>query len=162
MEHMVKRSLSMAVVVALAGLFLLAAPASAQYQPDDEQVLDETLVRPGDPVNVSGRGCPPGYTVTTSFDGEVVATTTADGNGAYATEFAVPSGASPGTHTITTRCGDVVFTSTVTVPGAVSGTLPRTGSDSTVPVVQIGLVLLAAGGLATLVARQRRAKAQAA
>ena len=37
-----------------------------------------------------------------------------------------------------------------------SGTLPYTGSDSSVPLVQMGVVLLAVGGVLVLVVRRRR------
>jgi len=44
----------------------------------------------------------------------------------------------------------------VTAAASAAGTLPRTGSDS-LPLAQIGAVLVAAGGLVVLIARKRSA-----
>jgi len=49
------------------------------------------LLRPADPVNVTGRGFPPGTVVTVRYDtpAVVLGTTTADGGGNISTTVAI-------------------------------------------------------------------------
>ena len=118
---MTKRMLALAVAAAAAVLVLAAGPASAQYQPTTGQVLGSSVVAPGQSTTVSGFGCPAGSSVTTSFDGTVVGTTTADQAGNFSLQITIPSSATPGAHTITSTCGSLVLSSTVTVSGSGSG-----------------------------------------
>ena len=153
---MIRKMLLAALV--LVGLF--AAPAAAQYP--GFQVNPGTS-RPGGPANFNGKGCQPGETVTIRFDGTVGATVTAKPNGSFNGQFRVPTTATPGTHTVTATCGNLVQSapldvrgSEVTRPNTGSGSLPRTGTD----VDMLGLVgagLLAAGGSVMLATRKRRA-----
>jgi LPXTG-motif cell wall-anchored protein len=54
-----------------------------------------------------------------------------------------------------------VASATAASATAASGTLPYTGSNDTLPFLQIGIVLLAAGGATVLFVRHRAAKAEA-
>jgi LPXTG-motif cell wall-anchored protein len=53
-----------------------------------------------------------------------------------------------------------VASATAASATAASGTLPYTGSNDTLPFLQIGIVLLAAGGATVLFVRHRAAKAE--
>lgn len=154
---------------------LIAAPAGAQYQPTQSQVLSSTTARPGDTITVSGTGCPSGSDVVTSFDDTEVGSTTADGDGAYSLSITIPSDATPGVHAITSRCGSVVLSSDITIldddggagpgtggtgpgnGGVSNGALPRTGFQ-TERLLQAGVVLTAAGGAILALSRSRRVR----
>jgi len=166
---MTKRLLATTAFAIAAMLALFAGSASAQYEPTGSQVLSDTTVRPGDTITVSGTGCPANASVTTTFDrSTVLGSTTAGSDGTFSLSVTIPSDAVPGRHTITSTCGDLVLSSTITVLGASTGTggstgtgtgggaLPRTGTNSTVPLTQIGVGLLAIGGVLMIVARKRR------
>lgn len=173
------RRLALATALCIgAVLCLVAAPASAQYQPVASQVLDSSTARPGDSVGVSGTGCPANSTVTTSFDDTQVGSTTADGQGAFSLSITIPANASPGTHTITSTCGSVVLSSTITILGAggtntggtntgngsssgggvSNGSLARTGLP-TGRLLQVGFGVAAAGGAVLALSRSRRIRA---
>lgn len=152
---LVKRALIAAAVVA-AALALLAGPAAAQYGPDGGIVVDDPDPTPGSPVNVTVTGCEPGVDVVVTVDG-VSYTGIAGPDGSLTIEIIAP--ATPGTYEVTSTCGDQVFSTTLTVVGAAAavtpaaaGTLPRTGSDS-LPLAQLGAVLVALGGLVVLATR---------
>lgn len=150
---------------------LIAAPAGAQYQPTQSQVLSSTTARPGDTITVSGTGCSAGSDVVTSFDDTQVGSTTADDSGAFSVDITIPADASPGTHTITSTCGSVVLSSTITIlgddggagpgpggnGGVSNGALPRTGFQ-TERLLQAGVVLTAAGGAILALSRSRRVR----
>lgn len=159
-------------------LCLIATPAGAQYQPTQSQVLSSTTASPGDTITVSGTGCPSGSDVVTSFDDTQVGSTTANESGAFSVDIALPAEASPGTHTITSRCGSVVLSSTITIlgddgddggagpgtgvtgtsnGGVSNGALPRTGFQ-TERLLQAGVVLTAAGGAILALSRSRRVR----
>lgn len=168
-------------ILLLAAVFLAvaAAPVAAQddgYGPDESFVVDDTTVRPGDVVGVSGTGCPPGSTVTFTIDGEVVGTATADDDGAFDGDVTIPDLA-PGTYQLVATCGDLVQSVTIEVLGAGAadgddddgdagvtpgddqgpgGDLARTGSDYVGILVPLGAGLLTLGGLILLSTRKRR------
>ena len=81
-----------------------------------------------------------------------------DGKGSFSIVFNAP--VEPGTYTVTARCGDTLVSSILTVIAApVTPTeppLPITGSDSTLSLTRLGLLLVAAGGLLVLAVRKRR------
>jgi hypothetical protein len=153
------RRLTLALATGAAALVLFGSPAYAQYQPAAAQVLGASTVAPGGTVSVTGHGCPPNTAVTTTFDDQQVGSTTSDANGDFHETITVPSNATPGQHTITSTCGSVVLSSTITVTGAgggstSEGSLPRTGFPVK-GMVQIGLALVAAGGAALALHRSR-------
>lgn len=112
-----------------------------------------TVVR-GSTVDVSGHGCAAGATVVVTYDdGSTLGTFTADSNGDFVTTITIPSNSTLGEHLITATCGDlqqflkvnVLGESVSTSPGVSSGTLPRTGSSNTGPLVGIGAAALVLG-----------------
>lgn len=179
---MTKRSaMAAGFTLAVAALLTLSASAASaqQYQPVAAQILSDYTVVAGQTITVSGFGCPPGSPVSTGFNTTGQASTTASASGTYTLQFRIPSNAALGLHQIISTCkaagaGDrVTLTSTVrvvaagtsgtggvtTAPGATStgsnGRLAFTGTNSVVPMLRLGLGLLAAGGLLLVVARKR-------
>lgn len=188
---MIKRTMTILAVTTAAFLALLTGPAAGQappptYQPNASQTLSATVVSPGEVITVSGMGCAGSSAVSTRFDSTPVASTVADSAGNFRESVTIPTNATAGTHTITSTCGSVVLSSTITVRSAATGgttgttggtttggttgttggttgtstggTLPRTGANSR-PLVNMGLGLLAVGGLFLVVARKRRSAA---
>ena len=120
-------------------------------------------------ITITGEGCPPNSEVTfvlhegDTVDGDVVdsgsGTSDADGNFEMTTA-PVPNG----TYTAEVTCGGDTFILGVTVTdspvGVTSPTtatdLPRTGSDSSIPLAQTGAGLIAIGGLIAYAAHKRR------
>lgn len=153
-----------AVVVLAMILGLIAVPsvAGAQYQPGvPGLVLVPSTVTVGGSVTASGFGCRPGQEVVLTIDGTTVATTTArsDAQGTFEATFTAPG--TPGTYTVVATCGLTIVSSVLTVIAqptttVVTTTLPVTGSSSTLPFAQIGLVLIVAGGLVVLAVRRNR------
>lgn len=68
------------------------------------------LLRPGDPVAVTGRQFPPGALVTIRYDDPavVLGTVTADGGGNVATSVLIPANTGPGLHLVTAEGGGAV------------------------------------------------------
>ena len=175
-----------AVALVVAGLAVVAGPASAQQGPptfppgfppgpppgvppqnppgDAPGYQLASLITPPQAAvrgAVTSRcvGFPPDTPVTFSLDGEVLGTVTADANGDCAFTFTMPDAC--GVYTLTASGGGVVRTSTITVPCAAApvsaaGALPYTGSDS-LPIAQLGIGLLAVGAFVTILVRRRHA-----
>jgi len=176
---------TLALITAVVGtVVLLAAPAAAQYEGGLLVTISTDTPNPpvGSQVNILGAGCPPGSTVTLFVDGVSVGTATADADGEFAFVITAPS--TPGPVEVTAQCGDeppgvAELTLNVVAAGAgagagapglgasagaggqlatsaaAGGQLATTGSD-TFPIVRIGAVLLAVGGIAVLATRRQR------
>lgn len=120
-----------------------------------------TVVR-GETVDVSGEGCAPGAEVTVTYDdGTVLGTFTADENGDFVTTITVPASSTLGVHLITATCGDVeqflnVNVLAESVDNVDDGTLARTGSSNTGPLVGIGAAAVVLGGAFLYGARRPR------
>ena len=120
-----------------------------------------TVVR-GESVDVSGEGCAPGAEVTVTFDdGTVLGTFTADENGDFTTTITVPADSTLGVHLVTATCGDVeqfinVNVLAESVNNVDNGTLARTGSSNTGPLVGIGAAAIVLGGAFLYGARRPR------
>lgn len=104
------------MIAVLTALVLLAAPASAQYEPGQPGfVLDPPVTPPDTPVEVIGSGCPAGSQVDIYVDGEYVGSTTAgnttEGNFNY-TLLAPPNA---GQYTVTVGCGEITMSQILTV-----------------------------------------------
>lgn len=174
---MVRRSIAFAAAALVAVLGLATAAQAQEYPPapDSLTVSDSTVVA-GASVTATAQVCAPGETVTFSFDGTVVGTAEANASGVATLTFAIPAGTAPGSYTLTATCGGQTLSNTITVeagqgtgtvttPAAVTpvgtgGTggataLPRTGSDGAGTMARIGVVLVAAGGLALVLSRRR-------
>ncbi|WP_421121045.1 LPXTG cell wall anchor domain-containing protein [Aquihabitans daechungensis] len=172
----VKAAVLAGAFVALGMTFVGASPVSAQEgctgygctppdgsstttTPDDIPTI--TVVR-GETIDVSGEGCAPGAEVVVTWDdGSVLGTFTADENGDFTTTITIPSDATLGVHLVTATCGDVeqfinVNVLAETVDNVDDGTLPRTGSSNTGPLVGIGAAAVVLGGAFLYGARRPR------
>ena len=155
----------MAVAGAAAALLMtlgFSTAAGAQEYTGATLVVPIT-VSPGENMTVSGTGFLPNapVTVTVASTPTVVGTPMTDGDGNWTLTFAAPT--EPGVHTITASDGTNVITGTFTVVAAgtavtPAGTLPYTGSDSSLPLAQLGLGLVAVGAIAVLMVRKRNAR----
>lgn len=120
-----------------------------------------TVVR-GETIDVRGEGCAPGAEVVVTWDdGTVLGTFTADENGDFVTSITIPSNATLGVHLVTATCGDVeqflnVNVLAETVNNVDNGTLARTGSSNTGPLVGIGVAAVVLGGAFLYGARRPR------
>lgn len=161
---MIRKALVLLAVLLVAGSF--APAAHAQYQPGQPGlVLTPSTTTPGTIVTAIGFGCPRRVQVTLTINGETVATTTSqnDDRGSFQATFPAPQ--TPGQYTVTATCGNTIVSSVLTVIAAPTTTaasiqtsvaLPITGSDSTMGLVRVGLMLVAVGGLVVLAVRRRR------
>ncbi|WP_426574100.1 Ig-like domain-containing protein [Aquihabitans sp. McL0605] len=120
-----------------------------------------TVVR-GESVDVSGKGCAAGSEVTVTFDdGTVLGTFTTDANGDFTAKITIPSDSTLGMHLVTATCGDVqqflnVNVLAESVNNVDDGTLARTGSSNTGPLVGIGAAAIVLGGAFLYGARRPR------
>lgn len=131
-----------------------------------------TVVR-GDTTDVNGTGCAPGSSVGVTYDdGSDLGTFTADDNGDFVTTITIPASSSVGAHTATATCGDVqqfidlnVLAAQANNPGGnngsgsngvSNGTLARTGSSNTGPLVGIGAAAVVLGAAFVYGARRPR------
>ncbi|CAN5528248.1 hypothetical protein BH20ACT2_BH20ACT2_15350 [soil metagenome] len=164
----------LATVLAALVVALMVAPAVAQtYPPPAEGItISNTTVVPGQSVTVTATGYAPGTAVGFVFLSDPVdlGSVTADANGVARLTFNVPADADPGEHTVTASGlgadGSPLVQSvnlTVVGPDGAAGgqgtgrrPLPRTGTDASIGLGQLGAGLLAAGGIAVLAARKRR------
>ena len=153
---MIRRMLILAAVA----LVVLAPAAHAQYGGDGSISVDDSTVTRGQTITVTVDGCEPGEEVTFFFDGSAAGSATADDTGTATGTVTVPSDASAGDHVISNSCNDATITVTVEVAAATTtgAALPRTGSDSSLPLAKVAIVLIAAGGLLVLVSRDRSSR----
>ncbi len=144
----------------LGALALVALAPAAHAQYGGASVSDSTVTR-GDTVTVTAIDCPAGSTVDFFLDGSPLGSAVADAGGTASADVVIDT--TDGTHQITNSCNDAVLSITVSRPGAAGvvrgpGALPRTGTDSSLPLTKIAVVLIAAGGLLIVVARDRSKK----
>jgi len=167
----VKAAVLAGAFVALGTTFVGGSPAGAQgYGPPDtssttttapDDIPTITVVR-GETIDVSGEGCAPGAEVVVTWDdGTELGTFTADENGNFTTTITIPSDATLGVHLVTATCGDVeqfinVNVLAENVDNVDDGTLPRTGSSNTGPLVGIGAAAVVLGGAFLYGARRPR------
>lgn len=161
----------------LLGLFGVgAATAGAQgYAGNATLVCSPLTVAPGGVIGLVLTGASPGVEVTFSYN-PTLGTAVADETGTATLDAVIPDAASEGPIEISASWSDggvdVTATCPATVgagegaevlgvaisaggPQAASQSLPATGSDSTLPLAQIGIVLVVAGTAVALVARKR-------
>jgi len=134
-----------------------AAPAHAQQYQGCQATVSDVTVAPGQTITVTGSGADPGDTVTAAIN-STIGSGDADANGNFSFPATVPADLSPGTYTLTVRCGDGA-TDIIIEVGLIpvsTGPVPRTGSNSPLPFAKLGIALIAAGGLALAVSRRRR------
>lgn len=167
---MIRRVLAVAGVMAClaVGFVATANVASAQYEPGQcGFIVTPSSVVAGETVSITGQGFPSGSVVTFSLGGIVIAQATAstDGTGVVSTSATIPSNIDTGSYTITADCAGTVATQSINISaassssgntnsGSTSGSLASTGLDP-MPIVKIGLLLLACGGLVVLASKRR-------
>lgn len=171
------------VVLAVALVALMAAPAAAQQYPPDENIItvSDTSPCPGQTVTVTAQAFFAGSTVDFRLNGQdpAVAHGTADANGKVTVELTIPAGQAQGPLEIKAQGSefgnergylelnaavDVAAcneTPPTTAPGGGGGggggsDLPKTGSDTTMTLVRVGVALAAVGGLLLAVSTKRR------
>lgn len=184
---MLKRVIALAVVVTGAVVGGAVAPAAAQqYPPADNSIsVSDTTPTPGQSITITARTFSPGagVTVTLGPDPITLGSGTAGEDGVLRMDATVPTDTSLGEHTVTAAGqapdGLLSLSARITVVsgdddegGAAGGggsgggggdsSLPRTGSDLTTLLVQIGLALAAIGGLLLALSRRRRRSAHLA
>ena len=153
---MFRRFLLIAALVLAAGSAAVAAPAGAQNYGGCSAAVSDTTPTAGQTVTVTGTGADAAGTVTAALGSTVIGSGTADADGAFSFSATVPTSAT-GSQTVSVDCGAgaAVAGVTLTVVAAAGGTIPRTGSSSTLPMTAVALVSLALGGLALTAARKR-------
>ncbi len=177
---MLRRMMVIAAATA-AVLVVGAAPVGAQqYPPSNNSVtVDDVTPHPCQSVTITAGTYSAGSTVefTLASTPTSLGSATADANGVATLTAAIPDGTEPGDHTITASgtsdAGPLSQTVTVDVsgncagevttltPAGASGPLPKTGSNSTMPLARAAALLMAVGGVLLLATRRRRAEARA-
>lgn len=177
---MLRRMLVIAAATA-AVLVVGAAPVGAQqYPPPNNTVtVDDVTPQPCQSVTVTAGTYSPGSTVefTLASAPASLGSATADDGGVATLTAAIPDGTKAGEHTITASGanddGPLSQSITVDVVGscagqattpttvAASGPLPKTGSNSTMPLARAAALLMAVGGVLLLATRRRRSEARA-
>lgn len=166
-----------------AGSFLgLAGDAVAQYPPGaDTLTLSAANVPAGGVLEVSGTGAAPNGQINFVLFShpKPLGSATADAGGAFRAGLTIPCDAEQGGHTLSATGPDYSQSGSVTVSGTTgacatsvtttggggggggttgtTGTLPRTGSSSTAPLVAAGVGLVLIGSSTVVAARRRRA-----
>jgi len=168
------------IAAAALAIVAMAAPAGAQQYPPavNSLTISDTTPTPGQTISIEGRTFATGSTATVTLfsDPVVLGSAIADAAGVFALQATIPADTPLGAHTITAQ-GTApdgsplsLSVSLTVVPaqgagagaGNGSGNLPRTGSDSSIPLAKLGLGMLAIGGIATAIAAKRRKAAAAA
>lgn len=151
-------------VLALAAVLLVAMVGTAQaqaYPPEGNTITSsDTSVAPGGTMVLGIQICRPSSTATFQLDSAALATATANSSGVASTSVTIPSSTSVGSHTIQGACTGangqpLTLVLGITITGAGAATTPVTGASNTVPMTQIALGAIAAGGLLVLVAKKR-------
>ncbi|MBK5224749.1 MAG: hypothetical protein JJE52_18120 [Acidimicrobiia bacterium] len=156
------------IAATLAAVALFASPVAAQDYDGVTTGLTTTTAtpEPGGTIVIAGTGCAPGQTVNAFISDSPAGSTTANASGAFSASITAPT--TPGQYRINAVCGTQVFGIVVNVGGlgapptqapggdtGGAGELPVTGSNS-LPLVKVGAVLIAAGGIAVLAVRRQR------
>lgn len=168
MSMVKSRSAQLIAMIAMAVAMILgtSALASAQEYPGGTSfTANDTNPECGTPVTLTGTGFTPDATVTLTHEGKSIGTVTADASGNF-TFVWTPDCSLSGNQVVTANDGTHNMSITLAVRG--KGTppappttvqpvtpLPRTGSSSTTVLAQVGIALIAAGGLIVLAVRKR-------
>ncbi|MPY95965.1 MAG: hypothetical protein GEV08_23775, partial [Acidimicrobiia bacterium] len=117
--------------------------------------MDASVVAPGGTVGISGDGFADSATITISLDAEALSTVQATSAGTFSTRVRIPADTPAGTHVLSAtglaadgRSQRTVSANITVSPTGASrtpdasprprATLARTGSDSSLPLVQAG------------------------
>lgn len=154
---MVKRILA----VGAALLIATAGAAQAQTYPPGGNTItaNNTTVAPGGAIVLGIQICQPGATASFDLESVALGTATANSSGVASLSTTIPSSTSVGTHSITGSCTGangqpLTLVLSVTI-GTGSG-IPVTGSSNTLPMTQLAIGAIAAGGLVLLLGNKRR------
>ena len=142
---MVKRLLMVGVVV----LTALAAPAAAQQYPPavNSLTVSDTTPTPGQTISIEGRTFAAGSTTTVALTPVPVT---------LGSHTLTATGPAPDGTTLSLSLTLNVVAAGGSGSGTGSGPLPNTGSDSSIPLAQVGLGLAALGGVVVALAGRRR------
>jgi hypothetical protein len=150
------------LILATAFLLVATPPAAAQgYEPPGTITVTPPTPSPGEAVTVAVTGCTPAPgQVDVLIDEVIVGQADVGPDGSFTEDFLVPLDAS-GEVRVEVRCANEVLGSFVDVqtpdqPFRQGDSLPRTGTSTTRPLVQVGMALLGLGCLAVLVADRSR------
>jgi LPXTG-motif cell wall-anchored protein len=149
------RMLRLAIGLCVAALVTLgvAGVASAQTPPAYTPAISGANGH-----TVTGSGFTPGTTVTVTLGSQVLGEVLVAANGTFSLPFTPPTAC--GTYTLTATNGTQTTTSTITVQCASgvtpAGVLPKTGSNSSLPLTEVGAGLVAIGALVVFGVRQRQ------
>lgn len=152
------------LLVAFVGLLApvaIAAPVAAGYPPGSPTVESSSgTPAPGASIDITVSGFCPSSSVVLDIDGTTVGGGTTDGSGSVTITITAP--ATAGTYTVTAtgggECSDVASLAIVVTAG---GGLPSTGSNSTMPGLQIAIVAVLVGGALVGLASMRRRRSAA-
>lgn len=163
------------ILVATAALLFVTAPmASAQgYGDDDTVTTSDSTPAPGQLITLQAKTFVGPVTFTLFSAPVVLGTVNADSAGVATLTTAIPADTTPGSHRIeATGTGvdgqPLTVTTAITVTGAGgtggsgSGNLPTTGTDSAVPMTQVAIGAIAAGGLLLILGKRRASRSEPA
>lgn len=146
----------LAAVVGLLASVAIAAPVAAGYPPGSPTLESSSgTPAPNASVDITISGfCPDSY-FKVYIDTTVVGSGLTDSAGNATVTITAPS--APGTYSISAKasgeCSDVASLAIVVTAG---GGLPSTGSNSTMPGLQIGIIAVLLGGTLVGLASMRR------
>ena len=150
--------LAAALAVACLAFLGMAGAAGAATYTGATMTLSSATVAPDGSLTVSGTNFLPSspVTVTVASTPVVVGTPTTSATGAWSLTFAAPT--EVGAHTVTATDGVntlVVNFEVAAAAATTTGALPYTGTNSSLPMAQIGAGLLAAGAVIVFGVRKR-------
>lgn len=168
MDLMLKKLFGVVAVTTVA-LVATVSTASAQAYPpaaNEIRALGNSALRytPGGAAAFEAECFLPGSTVTFTLAGEGLGTATADADGVATINTTVPAATPLGSADVIatgTGCDSEALTLvlSVTISAAAQAPtdpLPRTGSSSTLPMTQIALAAIVAGGFLVILTNRRR------
>lgn len=149
-------TMTLLAVVSLGVPLAGAAPAGAQTYSGCQAVLSDITPEPGQTITVTGTGAKAGDVVTATLNNVVIGSGVADTNGSFQFSATIPVGTPTGTATVFVNCGPDGGTLgvVITVGATTAPPLPRTGAGNTIPLLKLGIALIAAGAL--ILALRRR------
>jgi hypothetical protein len=144
-----------ALVVALFASLAAASPAFAAYPPGSPDLSSSGTPAINSSVTLSVTGFCPDTAVDFFLEGTAIGSVTADASGNASITITAPG--TPGTYNVTADADDgtCVASASLALTVTPSG-LPSTGSNSTMPGLQIALMALLLGGALVGVAALRR------
>lgn len=153
----------MAIVLAAAVVSIMTGSVSGALSYTPPAIETKPVTEPNGSMTLNGTGFIPGSTVDISIDGNPIGSTTVRPDGSFSFNFTAPPNVGP--YQISATDGSNSLTTTFRVEtgggGGGGGGLPYTGASSSPWLVQLGVGLLAVGGLLVALVRpstRRRAE----